>query len=123
MRAETWCGASISLTDHLATIIHLDLSRSRWFALASVEQVARCSGLMATSAQASARGRICMADRSAAGLGCQFVGAVSIGCHSGITFTSDLLVCFCANLRISASLMCLCGGLRIRGIRYNTVLG
>lgn len=30
------------LVDHLATIIHLDLSRSRWFALASVEQVARC---------------------------------------------------------------------------------
>lgn len=46
---------------------------------------ARCSGLMATSAQASARGRICMADRSAAGLGCPFVGAVSIGCHSDIT--------------------------------------
>lgn len=46
---------------------------------------ARCSGLMTTSAQASARGRICMADRSAAGLGRPFVGAVSIGCHSDIT--------------------------------------
>lgn len=64
-----------------------------------------------------------MADRSAAGLGCPFVGAVSIGCHSGIAFTSDLLVCFCANLRISISPMCLCGVLRIREIRYNTVLG
>lgn len=32
----------MSLTDHLATTLRLDLSRSRWFALAPVEQVSRC---------------------------------------------------------------------------------
>lgn len=40
MRAESWCGASMSLADHLATTIRLYLSRSRWFALASVEMAA-----------------------------------------------------------------------------------
>lgn len=41
-RPGGWCGASMSLTDHLATTLRLDLSRSRWFALAPVEHVARC---------------------------------------------------------------------------------
>lgn len=93
----------MSLTDHLATI-RLYLSRSRWFALASVEMaailvvstppqnqpghhapgffvstlrriIADVHGvpdfldpcwLVTTSAQASARGRICMADHERA---------------------------------------------------------
>ena len=97
-------GSSVTRIRH-----HLPCSRGQaWRTTRRAFSCQPCAGLL----------RMCTA-----GLGRPFVGAVSIGCHSGIAFTSDLLVCFCANLRISTSPICLCGVLRIREIRYNTVLG